>query len=87
MSTLFEIVELPCGDIVLRRAEEDKAPLVSISFSEEAIYFLKKNKFLVAKAMIEAGLDVASDSDSERDGDGEIFENGNPDESGASVLH
>ena len=61
MSDLFEIVELAEGQIVLRRADEDETPLVSISFSEEALYFLNNNKYAVAKAMIEAGLDAADE--------------------------
>lgn len=65
MSTLYEIVELNDGDIVLRRAEGEGDPLVSISFSEEAVYFLNKSKFSIAKVMIEAGLDAVSDSEEE----------------------
>ncbi|WP_370978686.1 hypothetical protein [Agaribacterium sp. ZY112] len=63
MSDLYEIVELPDGEIALRRAgeEEDGDPLVTISFSEEALYFLNQSKFAVAKAMIEAGLDAATE--------------------------
>ncbi|MFT7562240.1 MAG: hypothetical protein ACI93R_004175 [Flavobacteriales bacterium] len=59
--TLFEIVELKDGEIVLRRANDDGDPLLSISFSEEALYFLNNSKFEVAKLMIEAGLEAASD--------------------------
>lgn len=63
MADLYEIVETADGEIVLRRAgDESDSPLVSISFSEEAIYFLDEQKFTVAKAMIEAGLEAASDS-------------------------
>ena len=62
-STLYEIVELDDGEIVLRRATDDSDPLVTISFSDEALYFLNDSKFLVAKAMIEAGLEVATDVD------------------------
>ena len=62
MSNIYEIIETIDGDIVLRRAGDDEeSPLVSISFSEEAAYFMEKNKLVVAKAMIEAGLMAASD--------------------------
>ena len=67
MSSLFEIVELPNGEIVLQRAddagERQGEPLVSIKFSEESLYFLNDAKYDVAKAMIEAGLEIASDMD------------------------
>jgi len=66
MSDLYEIVETADGEIILRRAgDDDDSPLVSISFSEEALYFLDQQKFSVAKAMIEAGLEAASDSSGE----------------------
>lgn len=74
MSDLYEIVETAEGEIVLRRADEEGEALVSISFSEEALYYLNKNKFFVAKAMIEAGLEAASDhgdEDDEQDEDSE----------------
>ncbi len=62
MSTLYEIVELENGDIALQRADaEGSEPLVLIKFSEESLYFLNEAKFDVAKAMIEAGLEAASD--------------------------
>lgn len=61
MSTLYEIIETLDGEIVLRRAGEEEEPLVSIAFSNEALYFLEKKKLSVAKAMIEAGLTAASD--------------------------
>lgn len=61
MTTLFEIVELPNGDIALRRADEAGEPLVSIRFSEESLYFLEAAKLEVARAMIEAGLEAAGD--------------------------
>jgi hypothetical protein len=66
-STLYEIVELPSGEIVLRRADEEGDPLVSISFSEEALYFLNNAKFDVAKIMIEAGIDAVGETDEEQD--------------------
>ncbi len=60
-SVLYEIVELPNGDIALQRADEQGEPLVSIRFSKESLYFLNDAKIVVAKAMIEAGLEAAGD--------------------------
>lgn len=62
MSTLYEIIELPNGDVALQRADEKGEPLVSIRFSKESLYFLSESKLDVAKAMIEAGLEAASES-------------------------
>lgn len=61
MSTLFEIVELPNGEIALCRVDESGEPLVSIRFSEESLYFIDEAKIDIAKAMIEAGLEAAGD--------------------------
>lgn len=70
MSILYEIVELADGEVVLRKAnEEDSEPLLSISFSQEALYFLNSSKFAVARAMIEAGLEAASSEDLDSDMD------------------
>lgn len=60
-TTLYEIVELPNGDVALQRADEKGEPLVSIRFSKESLYILNEAKLEVAKAMIEAGLEAASD--------------------------
>lgn len=66
MSSIYEIVELPDGDVVLRRADdEDAEPLVKIHFSEESLDYLGESKFAVARAMIEAGMDAASDETQE----------------------
>lgn len=66
MSTLYEIVEMPNGEIALKRADEvdedsGLEPLVSIRFSDESLFFLNEAKLEVAKAMIEAGLQAAGD--------------------------
>jgi hypothetical protein len=62
MSSLYEIVELANGDVVLRRVGDDSVPpLVEIHFSEESLHYLGESKFSVAKAMIEAGMDTASE--------------------------
>lgn len=66
MSTLYEIVELENGEIALQKADEEAGePLVKISFSEESLFFLNDARFDVAKAMIEAGLEAASDIQSD----------------------
>jgi len=69
MTTLFEIIELPNGDIALRRADESGEPLVSIRFSKESLYFLNDSKIDIAKAMIEAGLEAAGDVQEVKDED------------------
>jgi hypothetical protein len=63
MSSLYEILELSSGEIVLKRSGDDNNsdPLVTLKFSEESIAFLGAARFDVAKAMIEAGLDAATD--------------------------
>lgn len=62
MSSFYEIVELLNGDVALARADDEKnEPLVTIRFSEESLAFLGEEKFLVAKAMIEAGMEAAGD--------------------------
>jgi hypothetical protein len=64
MSSLYEIVELANGDVVLRRIDDESSePLVQIHFSEESLHYLGESKFAVAKAMIETGMDAASDSE------------------------
>ncbi|WP_041523466.1 hypothetical protein [Gilvimarinus agarilyticus] len=60
-ASLYEIVELSNGDVVLQRADENGEPLVSIRFSAESLSFMRDGKFDVAKAMIEAGMEVAGD--------------------------
>lgn len=59
MSKAFlEIVELPDGSIVLRRADEEN-PLVTLNFSGETREFLQENYIDVARAMFHAGLEAA----------------------------
>jgi len=57
----LELVELPNGDIVLQRADDDGEPLVVISFSEESRQFMTAPPLEVARAMIQAGIQVAAD--------------------------
>lgn len=60
--SLYEIVELSDGDVVLRRVDDESTePLVRIHFSEESLHYLGESKFIVAKAMIETGMEAASE--------------------------
>ncbi len=75
--SFYEIVQLSDGDYALRRVDDDNAPLVRISFSEEAREAMESRDLAVAKAMIAAGIeavgDIAHDIDWE-DEDLEAFE-------------
>ncbi|MFK0572724.1 hypothetical protein [Endozoicomonas sp.] len=54
-ASFLEIVELPSGEIVLRRSDEENAePLVTMSFSQELLEFLQGDQFEVARAMLDA---------------------------------
>ncbi len=57
----LEISELPNGDIILRRPDDTGEPLVKIQFSKESKAFLGNTRHLVAKAMIEAGLETVQE--------------------------
>ena len=59
-SSLLEVVELPSGDVVLRRVDDDSAALVKIQFSEEAKVFLGDAKAGVGRAMIGTGVQLVS---------------------------
>lgn len=64
-------MQLTNGDYALRRIDDDSAPLVKISFSEEAREMMEDRDMSVAKAMIAAGIEavgnVAHDIDWEDD--------------------
>ena len=62
-SSFYEILELSSGEIVLKRNGDDGSsePLVTLKFSEESKAFLGAGRFEVAKAMIEAGMEAASE--------------------------
>ncbi len=62
-SSFYEILELSSGEIVLKRSgdEHSREPLVTLKFSEESKAFLGSGRFEVAKAMIEAGMEAASE--------------------------
>ena len=60
-SSFLEIVEMPNGDIVLQRTDEDDGePLVVIQFSEESRVYLMDSTLEVARAMIQAGIETAA---------------------------
>lgn len=61
MSTLYEIVELPGGEIVLQRLEGDAEPLVRIRFSDQARAYMDDASLMIAKAMVEAGIKAIND--------------------------
>ena len=53
-ASFLEIVELPSGEIVLRRSDEESAePLVTMSFSQELLDFLQGDQVEVARAMLD----------------------------------
>lgn len=67
--TFLEIIELPSGEIVLRRSDEENAePLVKMTFSQEVLEYLQGDHFDVAKAMIDACIsEVERKSDMDSD--------------------
>ncbi len=62
MSSFLEIVELVNGDIVLQRAdsEGDGEALMTIRFSDESKAYMPNGRLEVARAMIHAGIETAS---------------------------
>ena len=79
-ASFLEIVELPSGEIVLRRSDEEDTPLLTLNFSEEAKVYLQGNHLDVAKAMFDAGINEVS-----RQGD--LRESQDDDLSVDRVLH
>jgi len=68
-TSFLEIVELPDGRIVLRRAEDEEV-LVTLDFSDDAKLFLQGQHVEIAKAMFNVGVQMAgrmSEGDFERD--------------------
>jgi hypothetical protein len=59
-SSFLEIVEMPNGDIVLQRSDDDGEPMVIIQFSEESRIYLMDGTLEVARAMIQAGIQAAA---------------------------
>jgi len=74
-TTLYEIVMLPDGDFALQRADEQDEPLIRISFSDEARVMLQTAGLDVARAMIDAGIDMVEQLGEELPDDDEPEEN------------
>ncbi|MBU2863218.1 hypothetical protein KO489_05140 [Reinekea forsetii] len=62
MEKVWEIAQLADGSYVLRSSDEDSAPLVKIQFSADAKENLGELIHDVAKAMIGAGVEMATGS-------------------------
>ena len=60
VSSFLEIVELVNGDIVLQRADGDGEALMTIRFSDESKSYMPNGRLEVARAMIHAGIETAS---------------------------
>ena len=58
-TSFLEIVELPDGRIILRRAEDEEV-LVTLDFSADAKAFLQGHHVEVAKAMLNVGVHLVS---------------------------
>ena len=59
--SLLELVELANGDVALKRVDGDEKPLLEIRFSEESQLALSEMKMIIARAMVEAGVQAFSD--------------------------
>jgi len=57
-TSFLEIVELPDGRIVLRRAEDEEV-LVTLDVSDDAKLFLQGQHVEIAKAMFNVGVQMA----------------------------
>lgn len=60
-TSLLEIVDLGNGEVVLQRADDTSRPLLRIQFSEESRHYVLDNCLEVAKAMIQAGIEVTAE--------------------------
>lgn len=65
MYSYLELVELPNGDIVLQRSEDDGEPLVTIRFSSESRDYLAGAPLEVARVMIQAGINATAEGGDE----------------------
>lgn len=74
-ASFLEIVELPSGEIVLRRSDEEGEPLLTMKFSEEAKLYLEGEHLQVAKAMFDAGMKEVAELTSPQQTEEEIPEN------------
>ncbi|WP_111895243.1 hypothetical protein [Acinetobacter sp. MB5] len=53
---VLELVQLENGELALRNADSEKAPLVTIQFNDEVRELLGENTAVVAQHMIQAAL-------------------------------
>lgn len=83
--SFFEIVQLTNGDYALRRIDDDSAPLVKISFSEEAREMMEDRDLSVAKAMIAAGIEAVGNVEHNIDWDDDELDA--PDNQPSYTLH
>lgn len=67
--SLLEIVDRGEGEFILKRAEDDAPPLLTIKFSAEARSYMADNGLDIAKAMIQAGFQAASVNSEQVDGE------------------
>jgi hypothetical protein len=59
-SSVLEILELANGEVILKQADQEGEPLVSIVFSEDSRGLIGDACLEVAKAMIKAGIEEAA---------------------------
>lgn len=57
-SSLYEIVVLPDGEVVLQRSNAKDEPLIRINFSDEAVLYLGDSSVDIARIMIDAGIEA-----------------------------
>jgi len=64
-ASLIEIIQLPSGEIEVRRVDGRGAkgdePVVKFTFSNEALEFMGDATMEIARVMVQAGLDAVSD--------------------------
>lgn len=66
MHAMLELVELPDGQVVLRRIGSEDSPMLSLRFSDESLHYLGDSKLEVARAMIQAGIEATDEALSRR---------------------
>lgn len=74
-ASFLEIVELPTGEIVLRRSDKEDEPLLTMKFSGEAKEYLEGEYLQVAKVMFDAGMREVADLTRPQSSEEEIPEN------------
>ena len=90
MSTsVLEIVELPSGEVVLRRADGEGEPLVAISFSKDARLFMGDASLDIGKAMVGDGVQMVGQlySQDNQENQDSQEESGTLDKSDYHTLH